>query len=557
MVKVKATAKPEGAHDVIMGSLRKRVLWMMLLRVALISVLLGATIIFNYRTETAFTSPSPRFLLGLIALTYFITIIYAVWYKLGAAIKRLSIIQVSIDLVVWGCLTYATGGIASGFTFLFDLWVIVSAVVLGGRASYYSGMLSAVILICMATLMYFGILKPLPDQVAVEISLKSGLYFLAVNIAALFIVATLVNSLVSRLESTGIGLEEEKVKRADLTQLHTDLVRSITVGIATTSKNGEVFSMNPAGMDLLGIQRNELEGKNIDQWLPEIRKQIDSSETVSTRGQSFGIEVDGNPVPIEYMVAPLISSEGVRLGAIVMFSDLTEVRRLEKELEHSRRLAALGGLAASLAHEIRNPLGAVSGSFQLLASGRTFNEDERSLSDIVFRELQRIERLVGDMLNYARPSKPKFAVADVRKLVEEVVSVFQMGEEAVDCNVTCNTTDNWNAWIDRSQMRQVIWNLLRNAAQATASGKRIEVALTKETDRFVIEVKDRGTGINLTDTNKVFEPFFSTKERGIGLGLALCKRIVDEHEGNIAAVSREGGGTIFRISLPEKQVAGA
>jgi two-component system sensor histidine kinase PilS (NtrC family) len=385
--------------------------------------------------------------------------------------------------------------------------------------------------------------------------LKSGVYFLAVNIAALFIVAALVNSLVSRLESTGIGLEEEKVKRADLTQLHTDLVRSITVGIATTSKKGEVLSMNPAGMDLLGIERDNLEGKSIDQWLPELTKQIDSSETVSTRGQSFGIEADGNPVPIEYMVAPLTSSEGLRLGAIVMFSDLTEVRRLETELEHSRRLAALGGLAASLAHEIRNPLGAVSGSFQLLASGRTFNEDEQSLSDIVFRELQRIQRLVGDMLNYARPSKPKFALAEIKKLVEEVVSVFLMGDEAVDCKVTCTADGNWNAWIDRSQMRQVIWNLLRNAAQAAGSVDSIEVMLTKETDHIVIEVKDRGAGINLVDKNKIFEPFFSTKERGIGLGLALCKRIVDEHEGNISAVSREGGGTIFRISLPEKKAA--
>jgi two-component system sensor histidine kinase PilS (NtrC family) len=552
MGQVKATERPESIHDVSMGPLRKRVIWMMLLRVVLISVMLGATIVINYRTETAFTSPSPRFLLGLIALTYFLTILYAFWYRWSSAFRRLSRIQISIDLLIWGCLTYATGGVASGFTFLFGLWVIVAAVVLGGRASYYAAMISSAIMVCMAMLMSFGVLDPLPDQIAAELSYKSVAYFVSVNIVALFVVAALVNSLVSKLESTGMGLEEEKTKRADLTQLHTDLVRSITVGIATTSKNGDLLSMNPAGLSLLGLQIDDLTGINIDHWMPEIAKQIDVSETVSSRGQSFGTRKDGERVPVEYMVAPLLSSEGVRLGAIVMFSDLSEVRRLEKSLEHSRRLAALGGLAASLAHEIRNPLGAVSGSFQMISEGGTFTADERSLLDIVSRELQRIERLVGDMLNYARPSKPKFANSDLKRLVEEVARVFLMGDDAVGCNVTSTADGNWDAWIDRSQMRQVIWNLLRNAAQANTSEDAIEVVLEKENEHFLIEVKDRGTGIDPADQNRIFEPFFSTKEKGIGLGLALCKRIVEEHGGNISAASREGGGAAFRISLPVK-----
>jgi two-component system sensor histidine kinase PilS (NtrC family) len=464
----------------------------------------------------------------------------------------LSRIQISIDLLIWGCLTYATGGVASGFTFLFGLWVIVAAVVLGGRASYYAAMISSAIMVCMAMLMSFGVLDPLPDQIAAELSYKSVAYFVSVNIVALFVVAALVNSLVSKLESTGMGLEEEKTKRADLTQLHTDLVRSITAGIATTSKKGDLLSMNPAGLSLLGLQIDDLTEMKIDRWMPEIAKQIDVSETVSSRGQSFGTRKDGERVPVEYMVAPLLSSEGVRLGAIVMFSDLSEVRRLEESLEHSRRLAALGGLAASLAHEIRNPLGAVSGSFQMISEGGTFTADERSLLDIVSRELQRIERLVGDMLNYARPSKPKFANSDLKRLVEEVASVFLMGDDAVGCNVTSTADGNWDAWIDRSQMRQVIWNLLRNAAQANTSEDAIEVVLEKVNEHFLIEVKDRGTGIDPADQNRIFEPFFSTKEKGIGLGLALCKRIVEEHGGNISAASREGGGAAFRISLPVK-----
>lgn len=552
MGQVKATERPDSIHDVSIGSLRKRVIWMMLLRVVLISVLLGATIVINYRTETAFTTPSPRFLLGLIALTYFITILYAFWYRWFSSFRTLARIQISIDLLLWGCLTYATGGIASGFTFLFDLWVIVAAVVLGGRASYYAAMISSAIMVCMAMLLSFGVLEPLADQVAAELSYKSVVYFVSVNILALFVVATLVNSLVSRLETTGIGLEEEKAKRADLTQLHTDLVRSITIGIATTSKKGDLLSMNPAGLSLLGIQLDDLTGMKIDRWMPEIAKQIDVSETVSSRGQSFGKRKDGERVPVEYMVAPLLSSEGVRLGAIVMFSDISEVRRLEESLEHSRRLAALGGLAASLAHEIRNPLGAVSGSFQMISEGGTFTADERSLLDIVSREIQRIERLVGDMLNYARPSKPKFAMSDLKKLVEEVASVFLMGDDAVGCHVRSTGDDNWNARIDRSQMRQVIWNLLRNAAQANTSEDAIEVVLAKENGHFQIDVKDRGTGIDSADQNKIFEPFFSTKERGIGLGLALCKRIVEEHGGKISAASREAGGAVFRISLPTK-----
>ncbi len=533
------------------GTIAKRLLWVMVLRVVMTSVLLGATIIFAYTRGESLLGASPKFLLSVIGVTYFLTIIYAVWYRIGKAVQRLAAVQLAVDLLLWTCIAYATGGIVSGFTFLFDLWIIVAAVLLGGRAAFVLAAGAAVLLAGLAAIMYFGVVSALPDQATTSLSAKEYLYFLAVNVVALFVVATLVGSLVARLERTGEGLEYERKRRADLAQLHEDMIRSLAVGIATTSESGDILMMNPAGQNILEITDQDILGKALSRWLPDPVLRPHSGDVEVLRGDGHAKTSAGKEIPIEYVVAPLTGAGGTRRGSIVAFSDQSEVRRLEAEVERSRRLAALGELAASLAHEIRNPLGAVSGSFQMLADATSLSPEDTKLVDIISRELTRIERLVTDMLHYSRPSKAERVPMNVGRLVEETVKAFMLGRDPVgiDVSVNIDVAADLEANVDQAQIRQVLWNLLRNAAQFTESGDHIDARAFNEPDGVVVEIRDTGPGIDDNDIGKIFDPFFSTRERGIGLGLALCKGIIEQHAGEITARNRKSGGCTFRIVL--------
>ncbi len=529
---------------------KKRLLFIMALRVVLITVLLGATIALNMQREDTFSTPSVQFLLGLVAITYLLSIGWAVWFRTGRQMLLLTRAQLTLDLLFWGCLTYATGGVASGFSALFDLWVIVWAVVLGGRAAFHAAAAATGLLAVLGGLMQSELLLPLPDQLHGVLPPRTFAYSLGVNICALFVVAGLVNSLVKKLEHTGLGLQIERTRRADLAQIHSDMIRSLTVGMATTRLSGEILTMNPAGLDILGRRFGEIEDRPLWEWLPELTGQLNPSSSGRSRGRGSAIGLNGTRVPIEYIVAPLSSAEGEMQGFIVIFSDLTEVRRLESALEKSRRFAALGELAASLAHEIRNPLGALSGAFQILASSSSLSEEDVSLIDIVQREIHRMDRLVTDVLDYSRPKKREPDLVDLSSLVRETVRTFQLDEEVMERVVDVRLPEKLVQRADGAQLKQVLWNLLRNALQATEPGDEIGVELKSDENGALLEIRDTGLGIPEEIIGDIFDPFFSTRERGLGLGLALCRRIVEEHRGRIDVKMRDGGGTLFRIKLP-------
>lgn len=532
------------------SALRYRLLWVMLLRVALLTVLLGATIALNYLEADAFSGPSPRFLLALVAGTYLVTIVYSVWFRMNRWLGALARVQLTMDLVVWGGLVYATGGIVSGFTTLFDLWVIVWAVVLGGRAAFHAAFISIGVLSAIGLPMFLGVLRPLSDQADVALTTQTFAYFVGVNISALMIVAALVHSLVRRLEFTGLGLRVEREKRADLTQLHSDMIRSLTVGIATCDRSGHILTLNPAGLDMLRLDMARAEGVELVRWFPELKHQLGQGAGTRARGRGTAVTADGQQVPIDYIIAPLTSADGTEQGFVVVFSDLTEVRRLESALEKSRRLAALGELAASLAHEIRNPLGALSGAFQIIETNPKLGEEDRSLVDIIKREILRMEDLVNDVLDYARPKQHAQERVDLTVLIASVVKTFKMDEEASERIVEIDVERGLSTVGDGGQLRQVLWNLLTNAVQATEPGERILVEARRDEDKVLIDVSDTGYGIDEGYMSAIFDPFFSTREMGLGLGLALCRRIIEAHRGELWVTSSLGDGTTFHMAFP-------
>jgi two-component system sensor histidine kinase PilS (NtrC family) len=236
-------------------------------------------------------------------------------------------------------------------------------------------------------------------------------------------------------------------------------------------------------------------------------------------------------------------------GLVIVFQDLTPFREMEEAMRRNDRLAAVGKLAAGLAHEIRNPLASMCGSIELLGHAPGLANKDRRLMEIVLREAERLEALVRDFLGFARPQEPQLTVVDVAAQLEEALVIFR--GELANRGLTLGTGIEPAVLVraDPAQLKQVIWNLLSNAADATSSGGRVSVRLFRLGTRAVFEVEDTGVGISNDDLPHIFDPFFTTKEKGTGLGLALVHRIIERHAGRIEVRSEAGSGTTFRIEL--------
>jgi two-component system, NtrC family, sensor histidine kinase HydH len=222
----------------------------------------------------------------------------------------------------------------------------------------------------------------------------------------------------------------------------------------------------------------------------------------------------------------------------------------EERAEQAERMAMLGRLAAGLAHEIRNPLGSIAGSIQLLKTGSTLSDEERQLCEIVHREAARLNDLVTDMTDLARPRAPQMSTVDAALVAREVVELAgKSGRAATDVEVVYSGLARALIRADGSQLRQLAWNLVRNAVQASSAGDVVRVSVSAEGGRISLVVADRGVGIDEQARERVFDAFFTTRSQGTGVGLAVVKRIADEHGFAIEVTSREGQGATFRVDL--------
>jgi two-component system sensor histidine kinase PilS (NtrC family) len=253
-------------------------------------------------------------------------------------------------------------------------------------------------------------------------------------------------------------------------------------------------------------------------------------------------------------VSPLRDVKNQVIGRVVNFQDLTELRRLEAQSRRSERLAMIGQLAAGIAHEIRNPLASISGSVELLRQGPSPSDDDRTLMAIVHREIQRLNVLIGDLLDYANPRPPQPVDFDLGVMVEETLQVARGEQAFATVHMALAVDRPLPLHADPAKLRQVLWNLLRNAADAAAlGGGHVHVDARREVDATTIVVSDDGPGIPADQLTRIFDPFFTTKSKGTGLGLATCHAIIAEHGGHIDVASEPGKGTAMTISLPRQR----
>jgi two-component system, NtrC family, sensor histidine kinase PilS len=531
-------------------------------RVVVVTTLLLAALIIQYTVAEVLPL---NYLYITAGLTYALTLVY-----IGLAFvirsRRVNLmIQTGGDLLVETLLVYFTGGLDSPFSFLYLVSIITAAMMLYRRGGLLAASGAAILYGALVDLMYYGIL-PMPEHsLFLPIAWTSSrLYFnMAANFAGFYATALLTSYLSEQLQRTARELDANRQNLAELQALNQNVVESIPSGLITLTSFGTAAFVNPAGAQILQRQPIHILGRHItelgffsfDEW-NVARGQLAAGRIVRT-------EIDEFPVLEErrslgFAISPLSTIEGSAAGYTLIFQDLTEMKKLEAEVRLKDRMAAVGELSAGIAHEIRNPLAAIAGSVQMLRGSSSLTPQEQRLMSIVLKESERLNKSISDFLRFVRPQEKRVLEFDVAASLSETLDLLENSPELGENHQIVReiTPPSFQLHGDADQIRQVFWNLARNAVQAMPNGGVLTVRTSFDEVNYTITFADNGSGMSETGLRRLFQPFRTNFPSGTGLGMAISYRIVQEHGGSIDVVSREGAGTAIAISLPLRESGG-
>lgn len=519
------TARPLWADP----ELHRKLVWLTFFRLVTITVLLGGTAAMSWGPDHALEHGlSPLYV--LVIVTYVASIGFALALRTQRAPRVVAYAQVALDVALAAAVVALTGGRESIFVFLFSVAIVNGSILLFRRGAVVSAALAV------------GVYLPLAIATAPP---QAGIVTPFVHVTAFLVTAALASYLSEQLRSAGERLAASESDLAALSALHASIVQSMGSGLVTMGPTGAVTFLNKAGEQMTGLMLAQVRGRDAAQWFSAFQS--------STRGEADLVNVRGTRLRLGYSTFPLADARGNALGTAVIFQDLTSLRAMEEAVARSERLADLGRIAAGLAHELRNPLASMMGSVELLRSGKDFEEEDRRLLGIVLREAGRLEKLVTEFLAFARPAPLRTVPTDLAPLAGETLDVF--GHDPAGGALTIERSlAPAPADVDPDRLRQVLWNLLVNARQAIdAAGRasgRIAVATGRAPAGPWLSVEDDGVGIDPADRQRIFVPFYSTREQGTGLGLATIHRVVEAHGGSIEVESEPGRGARFTVRLP-------
>ena len=532
-----------------------RIKWLILSRVVLTLFLLGTLIFFqrNYRIYPFQTSSLYYFVVAVSALSV------AYWY-LMRRLKNLpffAYLQISGDILLISFLVHLTGGIDSGFSLLYHLTIISGSIILYRRGGYLSASLSSILYGAMLDMQYYNVLGFAQSQ---NFTPAQVLYLVLINIISFYTVAFLSGYLSERLRRTRQELKEKSTDFEDLRVLQENIFRSVGSGIVTMDLGGRVTSWNPAAELITGYRYAEIRDRSHEVFGESIKGIFGHTDDLKEGPIHFDGELtkrDGRKLLLGMTASLLKDEKNFVRGIILTFQDITKIVEMEEQVRRQERLATIGSLAAGIAHEIRNPLASLSGSIQVLRNDLDLKGDNQRLMDIVLREAERLNTIITEFLEYARPKASSMETIPLAALVDETIMLLRNNRDFhEDIKITCDVDTSVIMNADPQRMRQVFWNLLINSCQALPKGGEIRISATPlsyrgdDTERLRVIISDSGQGIARQDIDKIFHPFFTTKTGGTGLGLAIVYRIIEDHGGTIDVESEPGKGTHFSIALP-------
>lgn len=504
-------------------------------RAMLVTVLLGSFFVFQIGYKLF---PYPSAILYLIIVLYALTIIYSV--LLGRVSSRVfAYVQLFLDASAATALIFFTGGIESWFSSLLIIIVIAAAMVADRRAGYIIATFSSILYGSLIDLQFYRIL-PIPyDPIIFE---KDFLYNIFSHISALYLTAYLTGNLAERLKRKDIDYR-------DLSLFNREVIENTPGGLFTTDLHGRVLLINRAAEEISGTGRSEAIGENVTTIFPFIENLNETARMERT------VELGSRRKIIGFTLSKMTDNTGRHTGFIGIFQDLTELRRMAAEIKRKEKLAAIGELSASIAHEIRNPLASLKSSVEMLREGMATAGQRERLMSIALDEMDRLNAIVTDFLYYSRPGMPEVRDFDLHGVLDETLSFLSKGNGAA-ISVRKNFSGSLFIKADPQKLRQVFWNLGLNAVESMPEGGELAVGTRREGDFVRITFRDTGKGIGPEEIENIFFPFFTTKKKGTGLGLSIAYRIIEDHNGTIKVRSRPERGTEFEIHLPAQYGGG-
>ena len=516
--------------------------WLVRVRIFILTVLLAIEL------AVAQFSPAPvpmRLFISTILFWYSLSLFYILLLSFWQEHRLQAALQVVTDVVLVTLVVHETGGWDSSLNFLYPLVIIVATVLL---TRVWAGLVAALAFILYGTVLELNYYGVIPSYCTTHPGLKSLQSIIFVNLFAFLAVAYLAGLLTHKLRQVGVQLKDASGALESLQALHENIIHSISSGLITTGLDGRITLVNAAAERLLERAAAELLGAPVHQLFLDPLPLVESE-------QSHG-EVRFDPPTkfrktLRVRVSALSVPEKGDFGYVYAFDDLTEMRRLEREVRMQDRLAAVGRLAAAIAHEIRNPLTSIAGSVSMLSGLPEMNEDHRRLLDIVTRESQRLNAIITDFLAYSRTKKFQFDRVDLIRLVEDTLILMDHRMAAEKTGIEIKRRFLSEAWViaDGDKLKQVFWNLCENAVRAMKGGGTLTAAVESLGEDWQVSFMDTGMGMTPQQIEKIFEPFQSNFEGGTGLGLAIVYQIVQAHDGKVWARSKPGQGTTFVLRL--------
>ncbi|MBM9536382.1 two-component system sensor histidine kinase NtrB [Desulfobulbus alkaliphilus] len=548
---------------------RRHLFWWLLIRVCLFTLLISISSFFHEKGHPVILPP-------LAVTLFFLCILYG--YSIAAAlllqrgkggpVRRFAIIQLLSDTVFVALLVYATGCSQSIFTTVFILPVIAGGLIL----SRMGGLIPA----AAATLLYGAVLTGellgwIPEYFHAGPYQPPQTYLTGTNLFAVygiifFLAALLSEQLARRLRFTEEKLTKTSLEYDRLSLLYKQIFDDISTGIITTDHGNVITSCNHAAERITGYPRGKILGQPFNRCFPGILLHDRQGRSVCDFEKSDGMKIRiGYSFSFLNMPVEQGPGEGLRMKwKVVTLQDISQIERMERQIREGEKMAAIGELSASIAHDFRNPLAAISGSAQILnleaANIASLNPDTlRSLLGIILRESKRMAQTITDFLQFARPAPIQPEWFDMNRLLDDVLYHVRTQRNAPAPEKIVKEIDSrLHCWADRQQLHTVLTHLIENACFATAGTSEAIVISASEIhedgmDGIRIEVRDQGPGIPDELGEKVFQPFFSSRTDGTGLGLAIARQIIDNHRGSIAINSSEPQGCIVRLYLPLPQ----
>jgi two-component system, NtrC family, sensor histidine kinase PilS len=544
--------------------LTSRFRWLMLARVLIVTFLLGLTIFMETMGMASQSTISISMLFNTILMTYILSILFLLLPKYLPNISMNIYIQSICDITLVTVMVYATGGIRSIYSVFYPLIVIYSVIFLARKGGFIIASAASIFYGFFSSLELNGLLYPLFADPTSNVPLTAGYVFTRIitHILSFYLIAYLASFVVEQERKTRTLLAEKQGAFDQLDLLHRSIIESVDTGILTIDLEGKIKSFNRAATEITGLSFRNIGNRKLSDIFshtPPLQTEFEvngKKSLIKTRFETSFLTGDKRRVALGGSVSPLKDPSGVFIGNIIVFQDLTTINEMKESLEKSRRLAFIGEMAASLAHEIRNPLASISGSIQMLREDFSRNETNARLMQIILRGKDQLENFLKDFLLMARPAPGIPEVLNIRETIREVLdSLCCVADwhERLDVIMTLQD-EPLNIKANKLEIRQVIWNLILNAVQAMPEGGVLKVEAhpvrSGEKDGVEIKIGDSGLGMREQDLKRIFEPFYTTRDTGTGLGLAVVSRIIEAYEGRIQVQSEPGKGTIFTLWIP-------